>query len=78
MKTITLLLVAAMLAGCAASKRFVDEPIIDRKGVDMTKYAIDKAECQQYAEEVKQGEKVARGGHRGCCCRWCYRRDRQP
>ena len=44
MKTITLLLVAAMLAGCAASKRFVDEPIIDRKGVDMAKYAIDKAE----------------------------------
>ena len=61
MKTITLLLAAAMLAGCAASKRFVDEPIIDRKGVDMAKYAIDKAECQQYTEEVKQGEKVARG-----------------
>ena len=27
----------------------------------MAKYAIDKAECQQYAAEVKQGEKVARG-----------------
>ena len=61
MKTITLLLVSAMLVGCASSTRFVDAPIIDRKDVDMAKYAIDKAECQQYAAEVKQGEKVARG-----------------
>ena len=40
---------------------FVEEPLSDGKGGDMAKYASDKAEGQQYAEEVKQGEKVARG-----------------
>jgi F0F1-type ATP synthase assembly protein I len=54
-------ILSVCVVGCAGSGSFFDEPIIDRKGVDMAKYAIDKAECQQYAEEVKQGEKVARG-----------------
>ena len=44
----------------ATSDPFVDAPIIDRKGVDMAKYAADKAECEQYAE-VNRGEKIARG-----------------
>ena len=54
-------ILSVCVVGCVGSGSFFDEPIIDRKGVDMAKYAIDKAECQQYAEEVKQGEKVARG-----------------
>lgn len=61
MQKLSLLLATALLAGCATSDPFVDAPIIDRKGVDMAKYAADKAECEQYAAEVNRGEKVARG-----------------
>ena len=61
MRVVLLLSLSLLLAGCANNRSFMDEPIIDRKGVDMAKYAIDKDECQQYAAEVRQGEKVARG-----------------
>ena len=61
MRFIMFFILSVCVVGCAGSGSFFDEPIIDGKGVDMAKYAIDKAECQQYAEEVKQGEKVARG-----------------
>lgn len=56
-------LLAALLAtaGCTTSK----EVIIDRKGVDMSRYAADKAECEVYAQEVRTGEKVARGAASG-------------
>ncbi len=42
-----------------------DEIIIDRKGVDMARYAVDKAECEEYAREVRTGEKAARGAASG-------------
>lgn len=61
MQKFLLVLAMTLLAGCASSDRFVDAPIIDRKGVDMAKYAADKEECEQYAAEVNRGEKVARG-----------------
>ena len=31
----------------------------------MTRYAADKAECEQYAQEVRTGEKAARGAASG-------------
>ena len=65
MQKLFLLLATALLAGCATSDPFVDSPIIDRKGVDMARYAADKAECEQYAAEVNRGEKVARGAVTG-------------
>ena len=61
MRKTGLLGVLCITVGCATSNVFVDEPIIDRKGVDMAKYAVDKAECEAYATEVKRGEKIARG-----------------
>ncbi|EED34618.1 conserved hypothetical protein [Luminiphilus syltensis NOR5-1B] len=42
-----------------------DEIVIDRQGVDMARYAADKAECETYAEEVRTGEKAARGASSG-------------
>lgn len=51
----------AVLAGCTTSKNV----IIDRKGVDMNRYRQDLAECESYAEEVRKGEKVARGAGSG-------------
>ena len=46
-----------MLAGCTTTK----EIIIDEKGVDMAAYRQDLAECRVYAEQVRTGEKVAKG-----------------
>jgi hypothetical protein len=61
MRVVLVLGLSLGLAGCASSRPFIDEPIIDRKGVDMSRYYVDKAECEAYANEVRTGEKVARG-----------------
>jgi outer membrane lipoprotein SlyB len=42
-----------------------DEIIIDKKGVNMSAYAQDLADCQGYASGVKSGEKTARGAASG-------------
>ena len=65
MRVILVLVVGLWMTGCASNRTFVDEPIIDRKGVDMSRYYADKAECEVYASEVRTGEKVARGAVRG-------------
>ena len=54
-------LFACLLAACTTT----DEIVIDRKGVDMGRYAQDKAECETYAEEVRTGAKAARGAGTG-------------
>ena len=56
-----LLSAATLLGGCTTT----DEIIIDRKGVDMARYAVDKAECEAYADEVRSGEKAVRGAASG-------------
>ena len=61
MRVILILILSIWVTGCAGSRPFVDEPIIDRKGVDMSRYYTDKEECEAYADEVRTGEKVARG-----------------
>lgn len=50
-----------LLAACTTT----DEIIIDRKGVNMATYEQDLAECRVYADEVKTGEKAARGAASG-------------
>ena len=61
MRIFLVLTVGLWMTGCAGNRTLVDEPIIDRKGVDMSRYYADKAECEVYANEVRTGEKVARG-----------------
>ena len=61
MRVFLVLMTGLWMTGCAGNRTFVDEPIIDRKGVDMSRYYADKAECEVYANEVRTGEKVARG-----------------
>lgn len=61
MRIFLVLMTGLWMTGCAGNRTFVDEPIIDRKGVDMSRYYADKAECEVYANEVRTGEKVARG-----------------
>ena len=58
--TATCLLVAA-LSACTTT----DEIIIDKKGVDMARYEQDLAECRSYSDEVRTGEKVAKGAASG-------------
>lgn len=53
--------VPLLLLACTTT----DEIIIDKKGVNMSAYAADKAECETYSDEVRTGEKVARGAGSG-------------
>lgn len=61
MRIIIALALVLLAAGCSSHRSFIDEPIIDRKGVDMTRYYADKTECEAYADEVRTEEKIARG-----------------
>ena len=65
MRVVVILTLSFCIVGCVSKRPFVDEPIIDRKGVDMSRYFVDKAECEAYAEEVRTGEKIARGAAGG-------------
>jgi len=56
-----LLAIPLLLAACTTT----DEIIIDRQGVDAAAYDRDLAECEEYAAEVKTGEKGARGAASG-------------
>ena len=42
-----------------------DEIIIDEKGVNMSAYRQDLAECKEYSSGVQTGEKTARGAASG-------------
>lgn len=53
--------VVLVLTGCTTT----DEIIIDQKGVNMSAYQDDLAECQSYAREVRTGEKAAKGAASG-------------
>lgn len=50
-----------LLAACSGASG----PIIDTKGVDMTRYHQDLAECETYASQVSTGQAVARGSAGG-------------
>ena len=57
----TLVAALAALSACTTT----DEIIIDKKGVDMARYEQDLAECRSYSDEVRTGEKVAKGAASG-------------
>jgi outer membrane lipoprotein SlyB len=52
---------AMLIAGCSSSP----EPIIDTKGVDMSVYEQDLAECRTYSEQVDTSSGVAKGAAAG-------------
>jgi len=56
MKLIYSLFIILAVSGCASKK-----VIIDKEGVDMSKYEQDLEACKQYAEEVETGSEVAKG-----------------
>ena len=53
------------ISGCSGHS-----PIVDTKGVDMSNYENDLAECQQYAEQVSAGKDVAIGAGAGAALGW--------
>ena len=58
MRTSLVLFIAALLLPACTT---TDEIIIDRQGVSVTAYEGDLAECREYSQSVKTGEKGARG-----------------
>ena len=61
MRHAALLVLTALIAGCAAHP----DPIIDTKGVDPERLAEDWDECEAYTEQINIGEGVAKGGALG-------------
>lgn len=59
-RLLLLSMAVAMITACARNK-----PIVDTQGVNMARYHQDLAACQQYAEQVNTGEKVAAGATGG-------------
>ena len=56
MKFIYALIVIVSVTGCASKKI-----IIEKEGVDMSRYEQDLDSCKQYAEEVDTGSQLASG-----------------
>jgi len=57
----SLLIAAVILGGCSAQP----DPIIDSKGVNMTVYEQDLAECKTYADQVPVTTGVAKSAAGG-------------
>lgn len=50
-----------VLAACSSAPG----PIVDTKGVDMTRYRADLADCETYAEQVRMERGVVKGAAGG-------------
>ena len=50
-------MVTLVLGACAAHP----DPIVDMKGVDPERFARDRAECEEYTEQILVSEGVAKG-----------------
>lgn len=59
------LLFTAVLLLVIVACTTTSEIIIDEKGVNMSRYADDLAECKSYAKQVAVGEKAAKGAASG-------------
>jgi len=58
LKSVLILTVLLVLTGCQSAPRNW-EPVIDRQGVDLNRYATDLAECRSYADSVDPAERAA-------------------
>ena len=60
-RLVPIVVLFALSSACTTT----DEIIIDKKGVDMSRYDQDLSECKAYATEVQTGKKVAKGAASG-------------
>lgn len=51
-----ILILAGFLSSC------VNEPIVDKRGIDTVRYEADMAECRTFADEVNTPAEVAKHG----------------
>tara|TARA_R110002073_G_scaffold309135_2_gene479360 strand:- start:710 stop:1063 length:354 start_codon:yes stop_codon:yes gene_type:complete len=58
---LAIIIVPLFITACTTT----DEIIIDEKGVNMSAYQQDLAECQRYTSGVKSGKKTAKGAASG-------------
>ena len=58
---LTILIAACALAACAAHP----DPIVDMKGVDPERLAVDWDECEAYTEQILIGDGVTKGAALG-------------
>lgn len=65
-RTSAVILICAGLLSCQSGRGpGYSGPIVDTKGVDMTRYETDLAECQAIADQVPVGERVVVGAATG-------------
>ena len=64
-KAVVLASVSVYLCSCAGH-----QPIVDTKGVDMSNYQADLAECQAYARQINAGKETAVGAGVGAALGW--------
>ena len=64
-RTSAVLVLCLGLLSCQSRGPGYAGPIIDTKGVDMTRYQTDLAECQAIADQVPVGERVVVGAATG-------------
>jgi len=55
----SILLIAAMLGGCATVPPAEYRPIIDTQGVDLAQYETDLWQCQSYAQQIDRERSTA-------------------
>lgn len=60
-----LLLVTTVIGAALAACTTTGEIIIDERGVNMQRYEADLADCETYAEQVRTGQKAAKGAASG-------------
>ena len=61
----SILLIAAMLGGCATVPPAEYRPIIDTQGVEQAAYEADLAQCQSYAQQIDRERSAANGAVAG-------------
>lgn len=67
MKIPVTILLIVFLSACSSNGRFPGQTpvIVDTKGVDMSQYQTDLADCEAYAQQVSVGEKAVVQGATG-------------
>lgn len=62
MKMLILTASVLTLAACGSLR---DEPIIDTRGVNLSQYEDDLADCETFADQVRGGQKIVGGAAAG-------------
>ena len=71
MKHLAYLLCFCLVSGCIATQSGSifnpgsGQPIVDTKGINMSKYELDLEECSTFAEDISTGKSIAKGAVTG-------------